>query len=144
MRVYIAGPFFNDKQIEIVEKVKEILEENFIEYHSPKDHSLYKPGGSITPKQCFESNIEEIKECDFIIAITDGLDAGTLFECGAAYILNKEICYLWVDNHSKKFNLMLSESASALCYSYEDLDNAIEWRNVYKVWPNVNVKGEVE
>ena len=36
MKVYIAGPFFNDKQIEIVEKVKEILEENFIEYHSPK------------------------------------------------------------------------------------------------------------
>ena len=144
MKVYIAGPFFNPEQVEIVEKVKSILDKTTIDYYSPKDDCLYTPGGSITPREAFEENKKEIKNCNFIIAITDGLDAGTLFECGYAHAINRQICYLWINNNNQKFNLMLSESASCICYSYKDLIKALSWKEVNMVWPSYKLKGEVE
>ena len=144
MKFYIAGPFFNDNQIKIIEQIKSILKNLEEKFYSPKDDGLYTPGGKITPLECFESNINEIKSSDAIIAITDGLDAGTMFECGAAYILGKPICYLWIDHKNKKFNLMLSESSSAICYNFFDLVEAIVDFRETKKWPEVKIKGEIE
>jgi len=144
MKVYIAGPFFNKKQVELVEHVKEVLEMIGIDYYSPKDESLYTPGGSITPSECFSSNIAEIEKCRCVVAITDDMDAGTLFECGVAYEKDIPICYIWINHYGRKFNLMLSESASAVCYSCFELLGVLSIFQDTGEWPFTSVKGEVE
>jgi nucleoside 2-deoxyribosyltransferase len=58
----------------------------------------------------FAENINQIKNCDVLVASTVGKDMGTLFECGAAYILGKPIIYFW--ESEGPLNLMLAGSAA--------------------------------
>ena len=46
MKVYIASPFFNPKQVEQVEFMKQALTEAGHEYFSPKDFFVLKPNAT--------------------------------------------------------------------------------------------------
>lgn len=119
MRAYIASPFFNEAQIERVEKLKEILDLLKIEFFSPKDESNLKfKGDSVSGLEVFKMNIAEIRSCDIVVCITNGKDTGTLFEAGLAYGMSKSIFYLYDGGES--FNLMLSNSGVAAT-SFEEL-----------------------
>ena len=123
MKVYIASPFFNEEEILRVEKLKNLLNHFELEYFSPKDESNLKfKGDSASGEEVFKINIEEIKKCDAVIAITNGKDTGTLFEAGLAYGLGKNIVYLYDGGES--FNLMLSNSGIATT-SFEELEEVL-------------------
>ena len=144
MRIYLAGPWFTDEQFSILETTKNVLNcFGDIEYYSPKDDCLYTPGGEITPAQVFAENLIEIDKSDAIVAITDGLDAGTMFECGYAFG-KTQICYLWIKNQGFKFNIMLAESASCVCLSYANLTEALSSFLINGIWPKFEYKGELE
>ena len=144
MKAYLAGPFFNEKQIKIIEDIKILLKKLDIDFYSPKDDCLYIPGGNITPKECFTSNLIEIDNSNFIIAVTDGLDAGTLFESGYAFRQKTPIIYIWLDHQGRPFNLMLSESASYVAYNYNDLYYSLLCYRNFGAFPKYRVKGEVQ
>lgn len=109
-QVYLAGPFFTPGQVELIERLKEVMDNRKISYFSPKDECMYTPGVT-TPHQILRMNIEAIDECELIIVVTDGKDVGTLFEAGYAYGIDKEILYVWTTGRSEdKFNLMLAAS----------------------------------
>lgn len=131
---YIAGPWFTPEQDEIIENIKMILKSNDQTFFSPKDDCLFDPQ-TMTPKEVLDTNIDALNMCDYVVCVTDGRDAGTLFEAGWSFANNIPIIYLWLGGKPEdKFNLVLAASG-AVCRSYEHLEQAIDDR----IWT-----GEVE
>jgi len=123
-RVYIAAPFFNDRQLEIVEHIKSVLSSNNILYFSPKDESMFKQGDN--PIDILNLNVEAIVDSDYIIVVTDGKDTGTIWEAGYAFGKGIPILYLWVNRREgQKFNLMLGASGNVV-NTFRELDAACE------------------
>jgi nucleoside 2-deoxyribosyltransferase len=118
--VYIAGPFFNPEQTEIIEQIKTVLHDSMLKYFSPKDECMYEPGKT-TPEQVLEINIAALSKTDLVICVSDGKDPGTMFEAGWSYAKNIPIIYLWLGGlPGQKFNLVLAASGSVV-RSYEQL-----------------------
>jgi nucleoside deoxyribosyltransferase len=123
MKVYIAAPFFNPTQLDIVEKIKATLKVHDIEYFSPKDESMFKQGDD--PINILQLNCNAIDACDALVAVTDDKDVGTMFECGYAYANNIPIVYIWLGRKpGMKFNLMLAASGSFV-HTIEEIPEAL-------------------
>ena len=85
MKVYFASPWFNDDQAEREERVKGKLRELGFNVWSPKDNCVCsRIADEEMRKKVFSDNVENIKSCDTIFAITDGKDMGTIWETGFA------------------------------------------------------------
>ena len=41
----------------------------------------------------FNGNVSHIDDADFVLAVADGNDTGTMFECGYAYAIKKPVLY---------------------------------------------------
>ena len=127
MRFYIAAPFFNERQIEIVEEVKEILDYHGATYFSPKDDCLFENGKGMDSSDVFKTNCAEIEDCDAMIVITDDGDMGTIWEAGYAFGIQKEnVIYAWIDFvEGAKFNLMLAHGATITVKGIKELSDEI-------------------
>jgi nucleoside 2-deoxyribosyltransferase len=118
---YIAAPWFNPRQLEILEEVKSCLDQVPLTYYSPKDEVLYVPGGDVNPKEVLDTNVEAMDDANILVVITDGKDTGTMFEAGYAHAMGMPIFYVWIDHKpGDKFNLMLGASGK-VCMNYEEL-----------------------
>lgn len=131
--VYIAAPFFNPEQITRVALVETLLEKHGMTYFSPRKQSAI---GSIADpevrKKAFDMNVKGIEEADFLVAITDGKDMGTIFEAGHAYAQNIPVIYVaFTLGKDGQFNLMLAESAIATAKTVEELEQAILGKEIY-------------
>jgi len=131
--VYIAAPFFSPDQITRVALVETLLEKHEMTYFSPRKQSAI---GSIADpevrKKAFDMNVKGIEEADFLVAITDGKDMGTIFEAGHAYAQNIPVIYVaFTLGKEGQFNLMLAESAIATAKTVEELEQAILGKEIY-------------
>lgn len=110
--IYIAAPFFNDEQIQRVERVKKLLSQLNWSFFSPKDESnLLFEENKENQTKVFDLNIKAIEKAKVLVVITNGKDTGTMFEAGFAFGKGKQIIYLYEGGQS--FNLMLSNSGIA-------------------------------
>ena len=75
-RVYLAGPFFNLPQRWLVELARDSLLGLGAEVFSPF-HDVGPGGDEVAP-----ADLEGLGDCGAVLALTDGWDAGTLYECG--------------------------------------------------------------
>lgn len=125
---YLAGPWFTDGQMARLELLKSILTSQGITFFSPKDENLFKPG--MTTKDVLNANLVAMDESQFVLAITDGKDVGTMFECGWAHANNIPILYVWLTREKgQKFNLMLAASGSFVT-TEKELRHALQhWLN---------------
>lgn len=109
IRVYLAGPFFNEEQIERINYLEDLLDNLGFDVFSPRQASLIKPGATkLDMIKTFEGNVSHIVEADFVLAVLDGNDSGTLFECGYAY--EKVPVLYFNETRDKGPNLMLALS----------------------------------
>jgi hypothetical protein len=123
--IYIAGPFFNPEQIQVIEDIKAVLDAQKLSYFSPKDECLYEPGKT-TPEEVLDVNLEALERTDLTICVTDGKDPGTMFEAGWCYAKYVPIIYVWLGGlPGQKFNLVLAASGSVV-RSYEQLNKALD------------------
>jgi nucleoside 2-deoxyribosyltransferase len=100
---YLAGPWFTDGQMARLELIKSILTIHGVTFFSPKDENLFKPG--MSTKDVLNANLIAMDSSQFILAITDDKDVGTMFECGWAHALNIPILYVWLTREKgQKFN----------------------------------------
>ncbi len=128
---YLAGPWFTDAQEARLERVKSILANQGITYFSPKDENLFKPG--MSTKDVLDANLFAMDESQFVLAITDGKDVGTMFECGWAHAKDIPVLYVWLTREpGQKFNLMLAASG-------EFVTSEQELRRVLGHWANEGV-----
>ena len=123
-KVYLASPFFDDAELERVDKVKEILDSKGLEVFSPKEHqNEHLEFGSIEwRKATFENDVKHIDWCDVVVAIIckgNYDDSGTAWEVGYAYATNKPV--VLVNITGETINLMIADSIHALITSYDEL-----------------------
>lgn len=123
-KVYLASPFFDDAELERVDKVKEILDLKGLEVFSPKEHqNEHLEFGSIEwRKATFENDVKHIDWCDVVVAIIckgNYDDSGTAWELGYAYATNKPV--VLVNITGETINLMIADSIHALITSYDEL-----------------------
>ena len=123
-KVYLASPFFDDAELERVDKVKEILNLKGLEVFSPKEHqNEHLEFGSIEwRKATFENDVKHIDWCDVVVAIIckgNYDDSGTAWELGYAYATNKPV--VLVNITGETINLMIADSIHALITSYDEL-----------------------
>ena len=123
-KVYLASPFFEDAELERVDKVKEILDSKGLEVFSPKEHqNEHLEFGSIEwRKATFENDVKHIDWCDVVVAIIckgNYDDSGTAWELGYAYATNKPV--VLVNITGETINLMIADSIHALITSYDEL-----------------------
>lgn len=139
--VYLASPFFNEEQINRIEKVERLLE-NRAEYQlfSPRKEILLVPDSSEEDRNhAFRKNVETINDSDLVICITDGKDIGTIWEAGYAYAKNKQILYFCETLGGNPFNVMLAKSAYGIATSFEQLKNMIKTGNLQNCY-----KGKIQ
>ena len=64
-----------------------------------------------------EQDLAGIRNCDVLIAIGDGLDAGTIYETGYARALGKPVVF-YAENESEEDRKMMVGSGCIICDDY--------------------------
>lgn len=133
MRIYIAGPLFNEREQAHNHAIRELVEaEGHTAFLPQEDGKLAideiaKGQDAAEVRKCiFKLDTEEVRRCDAILCLLDGRvpDEGMCFELGMAYALGKR-CFGYrtdsrtLDPHG--INLMLDESLERVTHSEEEL-----------------------
>ena len=114
MMIYIAGPFFNEKEIAILTQVEKILSERGLDYFSPRQHAApdCQPETPEWSRATFLLDRDAIDRCALVLMVYHGnySDSGTAWESGYAYATGKPVVAVHTGDSS---NLMVHESAIA-------------------------------
>lgn len=111
MKIYLASPFFNEKELENVKIAEKILTERGFSLFSPRlnevrtDENTQKSWWS---KETFMNDKEFIDWADVVVMLYYGgySDSGTAWECGYAYGTNTPVVVVQLGEDS---NLMVHE-----------------------------------
>jgi nucleoside 2-deoxyribosyltransferase len=124
MKLFISGPFFNDEEVERIDRVKSVLEEMGFEAYSTSHRNPPIDLGSRAQKdRRFKLLCREIGKSDGVFAVLDGKDAGTIWEMGYAFALGKPVVAF--TENEPYFSLMID--GSALCINgFDHIDGNIE------------------
>ncbi|MBX8597861.1 nucleoside 2-deoxyribosyltransferase [Pseudomonas cichorii] len=106
--VYLAGPFFSLAQLWLIEEARARLLEMGLNVFSPVHDVGHGPADEVVQK-----DLDAIHECDLMLAIGDGLDAGTIYEIGYARALKKPVI-MYVENESEEDQKMMTGSGCTL------------------------------
>ncbi len=109
MRIYLAGPFFNEEEIRNVEYAEAVLAKRGFSFFSPMRHDADAEKGTTEwARQLFEMDVEEIRKADAVVALYYGAsgDTGTAWECGYAAALGKPVVLVHVKEDGDS-NLMM-------------------------------------
>ena len=121
-RVYLAAPFFTEEQIHLRDTIRIILTHKNFNVYSPGDENLITDDSTAEEQQnAFKTNLREIDNCDFVIAIGNDYDTGTMIEIGYAFKANKPVIYFNNSNDGKRRNLMLADASFISCKSLGEL-----------------------
>ncbi len=151
MRIFLAGPFFNQESRIVLSRLL-----NFLEHKLHCEVFCAMRDGALVPKDApekirqkyFQLDVDEIKWAEVLIALIEYPlpiyqrlclveqtpektilnniyfpDMGTVFEMGLAYALKKPIIGFTSNIHS--LNLMLTQSCEIVVSSYEKLANTL-------------------
>lgn len=111
-QVYLAGPFFDLAQVWMVEEARRNLLESGLKVFSPV-HEI----GYGNAEQVVQQDLDAIQASDIVFAITDGLDAGTMYEIGYARALGKPVV-VYSERESDNSLKMAEGSDCTVCRSY--------------------------
>lgn len=124
-KIYLASPFFNDKEIEIMETVKGILRAKGLEVFAPfENQNKHLEFGSKEWREAtFKGDVDGINNADVVVGINANGnydDVGTAWELGYAYA--KGIPFILVNPSKETINLMVADSLHGVIFSYEELE----------------------
>ncbi|MCK5588734.1 MAG: nucleoside 2-deoxyribosyltransferase [Candidatus Pacebacteria bacterium] len=137
MKIYIAGPLFNEMEQQRNIEISDILKKLKHEVYLPQDDAGIAIKKIITnPKKeeeirstIFKKDIEALDWCDTILCLLDGRvpDEGTIFELGYAYAHKKKCLIFKTDSRAMdaygKDNIMITHSTSKIFKTREDIIN---------------------
>jgi nucleoside 2-deoxyribosyltransferase len=114
MKIYLASPFFNDKELDILAQVEKILDEKGFTVFKPKDNQYtnLEMGSPLWSLATFNNDKKFIDWSDIVVAVYHGAysDSGTAWEIGYAYGTQKPVVVVQVGESS---NLMVHEGSHA-------------------------------
>ena len=107
--IYLAGPFFNISQRWLVEEARLALQGMGLRVFSPFHDVGMGCAHDVAPK-----DIEALKSSRVLLALVDGLDAGTIFEIGYARSLDKHVVVLAEATPEEALKMMTGTSCEVL------------------------------
>jgi nucleoside deoxyribosyltransferase len=133
-KIYCAGPFFNQQQLQTMQSIEAVLEKFEVDVFKPRDGAASarklnkdigagKDPSAETRRQVFLDNVNNIDDADLVVALIDDRDIGTIFEIG--YACKANVPVITFTNQGYGMNLMLAESTLAHCKGLEQLDDAM-------------------
>jgi len=127
MKIYLASPFFNKEQIDVVKHLEASIRNSNNNLYSPMRHGVLKEMSkeerAKISKKIFNENIEMLDWADIIVANTDDFDPGTMFEIGYAFGKSKTILTFSAKGYGA--NVMISEASSGHYDMYNTLTFAL-------------------
>lgn len=98
MKIYLAGPLFNDMELKRNKDMKIFLEKNGYKVYLPQDEAglafsmINDKNKQQINNEIFQNDIKGIKESDVLLFLLDGRvpDEGACVELGMAYAWNKK------------------------------------------------------
>lgn len=111
-KVYLAGPFFTLNQLWMIEEARSQLRQMGLDVISPYHDIGTGEADLVVPK-----DLAAINECDLVYAITDGLDAGTLYEIGYARALGRPVV-VYAENETREDVKMMAGSDCFVCRDF--------------------------
>jgi len=99
MKIYIAGPLCTKENREFLEELDKMCKEmGFATFLPHRDCGLYE-GDNGRIEEIAKRDLEEIKECDVMIGVLNGIcvGAGTAWEMGYAQAIGKRVIGLKSD-----------------------------------------------
>ncbi len=123
-QVYLAGPFFDLMQIWMVEQVLANLKDLGLKVFSP-----YHDVGLGSADDVVGKDLEAIVDSDVMFAITDGLDAGTVYEIGYARALGKPVVVYSERQYPENLKMM-EGSDCIMCTDYTTALYSTLWEAV--------------
>ncbi len=114
MRIYLASPFFNDKEKETMERVLKVLRNSGYDVFAPYEFKLpdaWELDNAEWGNRIFKEDVQQLSDSSIVVAINHGLwsDTGTAFEVGYAYSLGKPIYIVCFDENID--SLMINNAA---------------------------------
>ena len=110
MKIYLAGPFFNDIEIKNIEFAERVLAARGFDVFCPMRHEVRdeESGTPAWARKIFEMDRDAIDEADVLAVLYYGnySDTGTAWECGYAYAKGKPVILVHIDG-SADSNLMM-------------------------------------
>lgn len=127
-KVYLASPFFNAKEISVVEYVAKRLRGLGFEVYSPREHEVENAWAlphNVWAKKVFDTDIKAINDADIVVVINFGMysDTGTAWECGYAYGIGKEVKMILAEK-------IISESKLPSTYSLMMINGCHQFENI--------------
>ncbi len=119
-KIYLAGPFFTIAERFLINEIHSVLEGFDVDVFSP----YHDAGISINRddnNELLKKDIENLEDCDVVLAILSGNDPGTIFEIGYAKALGKRVI-IFCENY-KESDLFMFEGTN--CEFTSDLPTAI-------------------
>ncbi|MDT2759174.1 nucleoside 2-deoxyribosyltransferase [Enterococcus xiangfangensis] len=129
MKIYLAGPFFSEEQIALIQSVEKALDNNptVTEFHSPRldSTSEYEEFTPAWANETYLKDMHHIETADCIVALLDyehGItDPGTAYEIGIATMLKIPVIGLLTSGDT--VNIMLTESLHAFTKQISDIQS---------------------
>lgn len=124
MKIYLASPFFNEREIENISQAVEILKRKGYEVFVPMEHDVENKENLTNPQwaeEIFKIDRNGIDNSDVVVLLYGGMysDSGTAWECGYAYAKGKKVvvcCY-----NIEQTNLMIVNGCHAFLNSIDAL-----------------------
>ncbi len=121
-KIYIASPFFNEEEREVLTRAENILRDRGFEVFSPREHEVEGEiaGSPAWSKKTFLIDLTGIDRADCLVLLYWGnySDTGTAWECGYAYAEEKPVIIVHLGDSS---NLMIHEGSHSNLYGVEEL-----------------------
>lgn len=129
--LYLAGPIFNEAEIEWARRIKGEIEDRLgqrLEVIWPHEFS------SGSGREIFENNLSGLRDCGLMVAILEGshVDDGTAWEMGYHYARGGVTVAIRTDfrkageTRGSKVNLMVENSCHVIVHSLDELIIALK------------------
>ncbi|MBE6655517.1 MAG: nucleoside 2-deoxyribosyltransferase [Ruminococcaceae bacterium] len=132
-KIYLAGPFFNEKENALILDFAARLREKY-DVFVPMEHTAegdVPEGGFAWGKEIFDIDVCGLDGADLVVALDHGFtsDAGTAWETGYAYAKGKPSYIVAVGDPSPVRSLMLLHGCTRYFASLDDLMDFLDGKD---------------
>lgn len=118
-KVYLASPFFNDKEIKVYDEVIELLRsESDLDVFVPREHAIpnaWEMENHKWAEAVFAVDLIALQRADIVVVLNFGMysDSGTAWECGYAYGVGKKVVNVLCGTENEEYSLMMVNGTTA-------------------------------
>ena len=126
-KIYIASPFFNEREIDNLSRVERLLEDRGFQVFSPRQHEVRTEDSinqRLWSKETFLNDRRFIDWAEVVVMLYYGSysDSGTAWECGYAYGTRTPVVVVHLENDNGS-NLMVHEGCHTNLSSIAELED---------------------